>query len=81
MAFAASLLFTTVLFPRYFDELRAMQEAALHARGLGDVELRAALEASAATRTPIVSALSGLVGTVMTGLVSSLVIAGFVRQR
>ena len=79
--FCGSLLFTTVAFPSYFDDLRAMQETTLRAQGKSEQEIAAALEAGAATRRPLVNALGGVAGTVGTGLVASLIIALFQRRK
>lgn len=79
--FCGSLLFTTVAFPNYFAELRAVQEQMLQARGLAADEVARQVAAAAALQTPFVQALMGAVGTVVTGLVASLVIAAFRRAR
>ncbi|MGV8039567.1 MAG: DUF4199 domain-containing protein [Thermoanaerobaculaceae bacterium] len=79
--FCGSLLFTTVAFPNYFAELRAVQEQMLQARGLAADEVARQVAAAAAFQTPLVQALMGAVGTVVTGFVASLVIAAFRRAR
>lgn len=79
--FCGSLLFTTVAFPSYFDDVRAMQATTLRAQGKSEQEIAAALEAGAAGQTPVANALAGVAGTVGTGLVASLVIALFLRRR
>ena len=55
-----SLLFTTVLFPDYPQQLE---------------------KANAASWTPMAQAMSGFIGTLVTGIVSSAVIGYFVRKR
>ena len=50
-------------------------------QGKNAQEIRAAMELAAKTNTPIASAVSGFIGTLVTGLVASLVIAGFVRAK
>ncbi len=57
---AASLLFTTVVFPNY----------------LADVK-----QASEAGATPMAQAMSGFMGTLVTGIVASAIIAIFIRRR
>lgn len=79
--FFSSLLFTTVLFPDYFETLRAVHEAQLAAEGLSADEIAARVEAAAGAQTPITQALSGVAGTLVTGLVVSLILAIFVRQK
>lgn len=76
-----SLLFTTVVFPNYFSELRAIQEEILRSRGLPEAEIAAHAAATASTQTPLIQAMAGFVGTFATGLVTSLVAGGFIRAR
>lgn len=54
--FSASIVFTTVAFPTYFEDIRKPPK-------------------------PVANAFAGFVGTVVTGLVSSLVIAIFARRK
>jgi hypothetical protein len=53
----------------------------LEQAGKSPEEVRAQVEAMAATQTPFLQALFGAIGTIVTGLVASLVIAAFVRRR
>lgn len=76
-----SILFTTVAFPSYFEEIRAVHSSMLEQAGKSPEEVRAQVEAMAATQTPFLQALFGAIGTVVTGLVSSLVIAAFARKK
>jgi len=79
--FFVSLLFTTVIFPHYFEELRAIHAEILKSTGKSEAEIAAELEAGATMSTPFVSAISGFIGTVVTGFLASLVIAAFTRRR
>lgn len=79
--FGSSLLFTTVVFPSYFSELRAMHTELLRAAGKSEAEIAAELQAVAAMQTPFMQAFMGFVGTVVTGFVASLIIAVVVRSR
>ncbi len=76
-----SLLFTTVAFPDYFAELQAAQAQMLKTQGLSEADIQAQVAASAAMQTPVMNALSGFVGTVVTGLVVSAVAGIFLRKR
>ena len=76
-----SLLFTTVVFPNSFAELRTLQEQMLRETGMAEAEIRSALDAAASSNTPIANALTGFVGTLATGLVASALIAIFVRAK
>lgn len=76
-----SLLFTTVLFPRYAHDLEAMYRASLATQGKSDGEIAAAVQGNAASWTPMAQAMSGFIGTLITGIVSSAIIAAFVRAK
>jgi hypothetical protein len=79
--FCGSLLFTAVLYPHYFDEMCALQRQSMHNAGRSDAEIEAYLELGASLRTPLVNALMGVLGTVITGFIASLVIAAFNRKK
>lgn len=79
LIFAGSLTFTSLVFPRYFEELRAMHGQLLRDQGLSEDQIKAAVEAAAAGQTALVQAVSGVIGTVVTGVIASLIIAAFVR--
>ena len=72
-----SLVFTTVAFPDYFKELEAAQVAMLKAQGLSDGDI----STQAAMQTPIMNALSGFIGTVVTGLIVSAIAGAFLRRK
>jgi Protein of unknown function (DUF4199) len=78
---ASSLLFTTVLFPNYSHELEATYRATLARQGKSDAEILAALQANAASWTPMSQAMSGFIGTLVTGIVGSAIIGYFVRRK
>jgi len=79
--FFGSLLFTTVLFPHYFEDIRKVGEELLKARGISDADIKTQLDAQAAMQTPVFSALSGFIGTIVTGLLISLIAAAFIRKK
>jgi hypothetical protein len=76
----SSLLFTMVAFPNYFDEIQAMQRDMLTAAGRPASDIEAELQASAAMATPMAQAMSGFVGTLITGILASALIAIRVRR-
>jgi len=76
-----SLLFTTVLFPHYAQDLEQMYRATLARQGKSDSEIAAAIQGNAASWTPMAQAMSGFIGTLITGILSSAVIAAFVRRK
>ena len=78
---ASSLLFTTVVFPTYFTDIEQAYRAALQNQGKSDTEIAAAIQATAASATPMAQAMSGFIGTLVTGIVASAIIGIFVRRR
>ena len=79
--FVASLLFTTVAFPDYFTDIQAAQAEMLKSAGLPEAEIRTQVAAAAAMQTPLMNALSGVIGTVVTGLVVSAIAGVFLRKK
>jgi hypothetical protein len=77
---ATSLLFTTVVFPNYFSDIEQAYRTSLQQQGKTDPEIAAALQASAASATPMAQAMSGFIGTLITGIVASAIIGIFVRR-
>ncbi len=79
--FAGSLLFTTVAFPTYFTDLQAAQAELLKAAGMSEAEIQSQVSASAALQTPLMNALSGVLGTVVTGVVVAAIAGAFLRKK
>ncbi|MBS4028743.1 MAG: DUF4199 domain-containing protein [Ignavibacteriales bacterium] len=79
--FFNSLLFTIVLFPNFFNEVETMQVTMMKSEGKSDEEISKVITEQKPNQTPMRSAMLGLVSTVGTGLVASLVIAAFVRKK
>ncbi len=77
----SSLLFTMVAFPDYFAELEAAQRQMLQAQGQTPEQIEAAIESGRTSATPMANAMSGFLGTLVTGILASAVIAVFVRAR
>lgn len=77
----SSLVFTTVVFPHYFDDLRALHEENLRQAGRPPDEIAREVADAAAQNTPAANAMAGFVGTVVTGVLASLVLAGPLRRR
>jgi hypothetical protein len=78
---ASSLVFTTVVFPNYFTDIEQTTRAALQRQGMSDADIAKTIEASAAAQTPMGQAMSGFLGTLITGIVASAIIGLFVRSR
>lgn len=79
--FFGSLVFTTVAFPSYFSDLQKAQGDLLRAAGMSDADIAKQLEASGGMQTPLMNAVSGVVGTLATGLVVSAIAAFFLRRK
>lgn len=77
---ASSLLFTTVVFPNYFADVEQAYRSALQSQGKSETEIAAAIQANAASATPMAQAMSGFIGTLVTGIVASAIIGAFVRR-
>jgi hypothetical protein len=77
---ASSLFFTMVVFPDYFTEIETTR-AAPQRQGVSEAEIAKTLPASAAAQTPMGEAMSGFIGTLITGIVASAIIGLFVRSR
>jgi hypothetical protein len=81
MIFCGSYLFTSVVFPNYFVEIRALGEEMLKAKGMSDIQIKAALDAQAPMQTSFMQALFGFIGTVLTGPIVSLVLGLFLKKK
>lgn len=79
--FLGSLLFTFVVFPNYFEEIRSMGVEMMRAQGLAETEITARIQSEARFQTSFMQAFFGFLGAVVTGLLASLVIAAFVRKK
>lgn len=79
--FAGSLLFTTVVFPNYFNDIQAMQTEMLKSAGMKQADISSAVAASAAMQTPVMNALSGVIGTVVTGVIVAAIAGAFWRRK
>ena len=68
---ASSLLFTMIAFPDYAQAVEDATRLTLAQQGMTSAEIAAAIDANAASRTPMAQAMSGFVGTLITGIVAS----------
>ncbi|MFZ1375353.1 MAG: DUF4199 domain-containing protein [Geothrix sp.] len=79
--FAASILFTTLVFPKYFHELEALGRQVMAKQGLSPEQIEAAVKAQAPMQTPRASAMAGAIGTVLTGFFTSVIAAVWFRRK
>src|SRR5262245_14710009 len=77
---ASSLLFTSV-FPDYLTGVEEAMRASLLQQGKSEAEVAEALRVNAANTTPMAQAMNGFIGTLITGIVGSAIIAIFVRAK
>ena len=81
LIFFNSMLFTQVLFPTYFDDIRVMQGDLLRAAGQSEEAVEEALRVTAESQTPMRQALGGAIPTVVTSLVIALIAAIWIRKK
>lgn len=81
LIFFNSLLYTQVLFPSYFDDIRTAQQRMLLKSGMEREQIEEQLEAASAMQTPAIQATLGAIGTIGTSLVTALVAAAFIRKK
>jgi hypothetical protein len=79
--FVNSLVFAMVVFPNYFRDIEQAYRQILSAQGKSESEIAEAIAQQASMQTPFIQALSGAVGTIVTGFVASLLIAIRYRRR
>jgi hypothetical protein len=77
----ASLLFTTVAFPEYFEEIAAVNRQVLQQQGKTEAEIEAEVAAWKEAQTPERQAMYGFLGTFVTGVVVSAVVGIWIRAR
>ncbi len=77
----SSLLFTTIAFPDYFQELEAVQRTMLAQQGATEAEIEQKIAADRGFNTPMNQALLGFTGTLITGILASAIIAIWVRSK
>lgn len=81
LIFGGSMLFTAVVFPDYFTDLRAIQEQLMRQSGTSETEIQRQLELARRGQTSFSYAFSGFLGTVVTGIVASALLGVFFRAR
>jgi hypothetical protein len=79
--FVGSYAITTMVFPTYYADVKVMVEQALAARGMAPEQVQAELAKEAPMMTPLMSSCRGFLGTVVTGLLVSLVAAVLIRHK
>ncbi|HEX7552071.1 MAG TPA: DUF4199 domain-containing protein [Geothrix sp.] len=81
LIFAARYLFTSVVFPHYFQELEVLGRQVMARQGLSAEQIEAAVRLQAPMQTHRVNAMAGALGTVVTGFFTSLIAAVWLRKK
>lgn len=81
IVFGASILFTTLVFPKYFQELEALGRELMAKQGLSAEQIETAVRLQAPMQTPRASAMAGAIGTVFTGFFTSVIAAVWLRKK
>jgi hypothetical protein len=76
--FCTSLLLTSVLFPDYLGDVASEGVETMRADGASEAEIDTYV---AAQTNPLLNALMGFLGTVGTGIVASLIISIFIKNK
>jgi hypothetical protein len=79
--FCGSYLFTSLVFPNYFAEIRAAGEEWMKSRGMSVAEIKSTLDAQVSMQTSFMQALMGFIGTVVTGPIVSMVLGLFLKKK
>lgn len=79
--FGASLIFTTRVFPHYFQDLEALGRQMMAQKGFTPEQIEAVVKANAPMQTPRASAMAGAIGTVVTGFLTSVVASVWFRKK
>ena len=78
--FCCSMLFTTVAFPNYFQDINEMSRRVMAEQGKTAAEIQQAIDAAAPMQTSVGNALTGFIGTFVTGVIASAVIGIWIRR-
>lgn len=81
LIFASSYLSTSVLFPHYFQEMAELGRQRLAAQGLSPADIETQLAAYRAMATSGKQAFAGVMGTVSTGMILSLLLGAVMRRK
>jgi hypothetical protein len=81
IVFVQSIVFTTVLFPTYFEDLQATHRAMLVAQGMSADQVAAELEKAGAMQSPVINAATGAFATIVTAVVVAAIAAIFLRKK
>jgi hypothetical protein len=81
VVFAASYFYVTSVNPSSVAEMHEAMASALRASGMDETQVQAKMAELAKTSTPVMHALNGFVGTVVTGFILSAILGLFIRSK
>ena len=81
LIFGGSLLFTTIVFPSYFTDLEMIGRAKMVQDGVSPARIEELIRLQAPWQKPLPTAFAGVFGTWVTGLITSLVAAAWLRRK
>ena len=79
--FVASYIFTSVAFPNYFEEVRAVGERMYREQNKSEEEIAAIMASMAPMQNSLVNALTGVIGTIVTGFLASAVLGMILKKK
>ena len=79
--FVTSLIFTTLIFPNYFNELQEMHRQILLESGKSSDEIEMLIIQMNVTQTSFLQALFGMIGTIVTGFIISLILGSIFKKK
>jgi hypothetical protein len=79
----ASMIFSSVLYPNYFEEINAMMREMALKSGQSEAAVNAAIDAARGSffQTSFGAAMAGFMGTLFTGIIASAIIAIWIRAK
>lgn len=76
-----SIAFVTYLFPTYFEDVRSMGVQLMRAEGKSEADIEQYVNTLTTMQNPLMQGIMGFLGTMITGVVASLIIAAFTRKQ
>jgi hypothetical protein len=81
LIFANSYYLTTVQLPHYFQDMEALGRQLMAKQGFSPAQIEAAVRAQAPMQRPLPTAMAGAIGTVLTGFLTAMVAAVWLRKK
>lgn len=75
----SSVIFTAVAFPSYFNDVNAVTREMMLKQGKSETEITEVLTAAAPMQTPLRNAMTGFIGTVVTGVIVTAFVSLWVK--